>query len=344
VSTYVRSVSNNGGWLLVNSSLTGGSNDKFGLRVALSANGDTLAMGSDDIGGVGVGAVQIYTAPAGTGTWTLQHTFFAIDMPGLSGGDMGQSIALSASGARLAVALPGVSALYTGGAVLVFERNASNAWNLEATLTRSNATLAGLGKAIAMNAAGDRIAVCELGQIVSGLVVIFVRDGSGGWSLVQTLEPTDSTPFLYRVFGMALALSDSGDTLAVTAWGELSRGAWWSVGIRCACCSCFDFAFNRVLTVFVAMAVLLCVSSVAGISNGMALPSRSRVRRKWAMVLRRGRWLPTVKRTVRSVCRPMDAPCWWARTTTINCWQVRICGAAVRRAMRRMNGYNSGNG
>jgi hypothetical protein len=223
-------VSNNGAWLLVNSSLPGGSNDKFGFRVALSANGDTLAMGSDDIGGVGVGAVHIYTAPAGTGTWTLQRILSAIDMPGISGGNFGEAIALSASGARLAVALPGVSALYTSGAVLMFERNASNAWNLEATLTRPNG--AGLlGWTVALNAAGDRVAACEAGPIRIGLVVIFVRDGSGGWSLVQTLDATDSSPFIYRMFGAGLALSDSGDTLAITASGELSRGAWWSVGI-----------------------------------------------------------------------------------------------------------------
>jgi hypothetical protein len=224
-------VSNNDAWLLVNASLVGqAASDSFGSSVSLSANGDTLAVGSSSVGATG-GAVYIYTAPAGTGMWTLQRTINATEAGSLSNGNFGQSVALSASGDRLVASVIGPSTVNTGGALLVYERDAVGVWTLQSTLTRPIATNDILGYTVALNAAGDRVAACEATPILSGQVVIFVREAGGGWSLVQTLEPTDSSPFIARMFGAGLALSDSGDTLAVTAWGELSRGAWWSVGI-----------------------------------------------------------------------------------------------------------------
>jgi hypothetical protein len=238
-------VSNNGAWLLVNVPLVGqAASDNFGSSVSLSANGDTLAVGANNVA-AGEGAVYIYTAPAGTGTWTLHRSIAGSDVGALSNANFGQSVALSASGDRLVASMAGRSTANTGGALLVYERNATNAWNLETTLTRPIATNDILGYTVAVNAAGDRIAACEATPILSGQVVIFVREAGGVWSLVQTLDATDSSPFIVRLFGVGLALSDSGDTLAITAASELSRGAWWSVGICCACCSCFGFAFHR---------------------------------------------------------------------------------------------------
>jgi len=223
--------------MLVNVSLVG--DNSFGCSVSLSANGDTLAVGASSIG---LGTVYIYTAPAGTGTWTLQHILAGADAGALTNGAFGQTVALSASGARLVVSVVGPSTVSNGGTLVVYERNATNAWNLQSKLIRPNGD-GMLGWNVALNAAGDRIAACEAGPILSGVVDIFVRDAGGVWSLVQTLEPMDSPPSLYRLFGAGVALSDSGDTLAVAATVN-SRGAWWSVGApHAACCSGFGFAF-----------------------------------------------------------------------------------------------------
>jgi hypothetical protein len=197
----------------------------FGVDVALSANGDTLAVGAYRVN-VQAGAVYIYTAPAGTGMWTLQR---ALTAGFLSNDWTGYTVALSASGDRLAVGASGADS--RKGTVLVFER-AAGVWTQQATLTLPPATLGPLGLKVALTSSGDRVAAYVSGGVGEGAVLIFLRDGGGVWTFVQSLLPSDSAPFYARYFGMGLAFSATGNTLVISAPGEPSRGVWWSVALE----------------------------------------------------------------------------------------------------------------
>ncbi len=163
----------------VKASNTGGG-DGFGIAVALSGDGNTLAVGafledssSTGIGSApnelasGAGAVYVFTRSAGT--WS-QHTYVKASNTG-AGDEFGFSVALSGDGNRLAVGAPLENSSTTGigstpdelatdaGAVYVFTRNAGT-WSQQAYVKASN-TGAGdyFGESISMSGDGNTLAV-----------------------------------------------------------------------------------------------------------------------------------------------------------------------------------------
>src|SRR5690606_5375492 len=81
-----------------------GASDNFGASVALSGDGDTLAVGAPFADGEygDAGAVSVFTR--GEQAWTHQHQLDASN-PG-AGDNFGASVALSYDGQTLAVAAP----------------------------------------------------------------------------------------------------------------------------------------------------------------------------------------------------------------------------------------------
>jgi trimeric autotransporter adhesin len=164
--------------------------DRFGFSVALSADGNTLAVGAytESGGAAGVGgdqtdnsvlnsgAVYVFTRSAESPTfsapvhWT-QSAYIKASNPDEH--DLfGSAVALSANGATMAVSAPGEDSRATGidgdeiddrelsaGAVYVF-RAVRGGWAQEAYVKASN-TEAGdeLGASVALGAAGDVLAV-----------------------------------------------------------------------------------------------------------------------------------------------------------------------------------------
>lgn len=125
--------------------------DRFGAQLALSANGDTLAVGAAGA----AGAALVYTNQRGA--WQLQATLRS--PRGGADDAFGDRLALSADGSVMAV-----SALHGGpatgaGVVHVFARNASS-WREQGRVTSASADAGDLfGSALGMSGDGRLLAV-----------------------------------------------------------------------------------------------------------------------------------------------------------------------------------------
>jgi hypothetical protein len=240
------------------------TSDRFGLAVALSADGNTLAVGAtlEDSAARGVnppapaqadnsadlaGAVYVFTR-TGT-TWTQQAYIKASNAD--AGDQFGWSLALSQDGNTLAVGAHGEASAATGingnqddnsagdaGAAYVFVRR-GGAWTQQAYIKASNAQGADrFGFSIALTADGNTLAVGSYDEDGgasgvngpvnedapgSGAAYVFVRKGDA-WT--QTAYVKQSTTVRNSAFGSAVALSADGTTLVVGAVDEtsLTRG------------------------------------------------------------------------------------------------------------------------
>ena len=235
-----------------------GANDWFSRSVALSDDGDTLAVGAqkEDSNATGVnstqtdnsatdsGAVYVFTRTAGT--WNQQTYLKASNTD--AGDDFGIPVALSGDTLVVGAALEdsnatGVNSTQTdnsatdSGAVYVFTRSGAT-WSQQAYLKASNTgTGDWFGYSVALS--GDTLAVGALqedsnatgvsttapttagsGATESGAVYVFTRSGAT-WSQSAYLKASNTGAGDW--FGHSVALSGDGDTLAVGALREDSN-------------------------------------------------------------------------------------------------------------------------
>ncbi len=211
-ATYVYGRSSTGQWGIEAyvKAPNAGENDLFGWSVALSANGDTLAVGAweEGSGATGVfhpgddgyatalvdtfsefaGAVYIYRRSS-TNRWSVEAYVKAPNAANFD--EFGISVALSADGDMLAVGAdfeasragggyhPDDSgyagALASGGfggagAAYVYSRSAANRWSVEAYIKAPNAEgFDGFGGVVALSADGGMLAVGAPSEDGSGL-------------------------------------------------------------------------------------------------------------------------------------------------------------------------------
>ena len=228
--------------------------DEFGYSVALSADGNTLAVGvpKEDTLASGVNPVQednTYNTADGSGAvylfsrtgnnWSQQAYIKAsnIDMSD----EFGHSVTLSADGNTLAVSAPWEDSAATGvngnqsdntaensGAVYLFSRFGSS-WSQQAYIKASN-TDKYFGHSVTLSADGNTLAVGtpEEGSAAtgangnqsdntansSGAVYLFKRFDSS-WSQQAYIKASNTDA--YDMFGYSIALSADGNTLAVSA-------------------------------------------------------------------------------------------------------------------------------
>jgi hypothetical protein len=233
--------------------------DLFGTAVALSADGSTLAVGAPvesgnatglngnqaDNSAPASGAVYVYVRSGGT--WSQQAYVKASNTD--SGDHFGFSVALSADGSTLAVGAlhessvaPGLNGNQTdnsapsSGAVYVYVRSGGT-WSQQAYVKASNTgSFDNFGRSVALAADGSTLAVGATGESSSstginasqannlasssGAVYVYTRSG-GSWSQQAYVKAsnTDSDD----AFGVSVALSADGSTLAVGATGESSN-------------------------------------------------------------------------------------------------------------------------
>ncbi|MFZ5438856.1 MAG: EGF domain-containing protein [Myxococcota bacterium] len=206
--------------------------DRFGLALALSADGSTLAVGApgEDSASPGVdgvqanegasdsGAVYVFTRLASS--WA-QQTYLKASSPERFAA-FGWSVSLSHDGDSLAVGAPYAdgpgSAVADSGTVSVFQRTAG-AWAQQASVRAPTPTIRGsFGLGLALSGDGGRLAV---GGLNSGVIVL-VRSGAA-WVVEGALMASngDATD----LFGESLSLSAAGDVLAVGAPGEDAASA-----------------------------------------------------------------------------------------------------------------------
>jgi hypothetical protein len=220
-----------------------GLSDRFGQAIALSADGNTLAVGalqegskatgvngdSADDSAADSGAVYVFVRVAGA--WTQQAYLKASNTE--SQDFFGMTVALSGDGNTLSVGAPLEDSASTGvnsggqgdnlamdaGAVYVFTRTGVT-WGQQAYIKPSSvAAFNTFGAAIALSADGNTLAAGAPAENSAGAAYIFTRIGQA-WTQQARLSAfnADAGDF----FGGAVALSADGTTLAVGAAGEAS--------------------------------------------------------------------------------------------------------------------------
>jgi hypothetical protein len=238
-----------------------GPSDYFGISLALSADGSTLAVGawgedSAAAGGGGsqaddsadnAGAVYVFTR---RGTTWIQEAYLKASHPDAYG-SFGYSLALSADGSTLAVGATGEAAGAAGtggdqpdgavpyaGAVHVFTRRGVT-WRQEAHVQAPypgaydffgySVALSADGATLAVSAPYEDSAAAGVGgsgaddsALDAGAAYVFARSGAT-WR--QQAYVKAGSPEAYDFFGYRVALSADGATLAVSAPYEDSAAA-----------------------------------------------------------------------------------------------------------------------
>lgn len=238
--------------------------DRFGYTIAISGNGNTVAVGAynedggsaalagdeSDNSATEAGAVYLYQR---TGTnWSQQSYIKASNAN--TNARFGSAVALSADGTTLAVGAPGEQSNATGinsdqadtsapnaGAAYLFAFNGGS-WEQQAYIKSSNSKGGDLfGVSLSLSADGNLLAVgatgedsntdqingdqSDVGASGAGAVYLFARSGSV-WSQQSYIKASNSGSD--DAFGASVALSTDGLTLAVGAIGERSN----AVGIN----------------------------------------------------------------------------------------------------------------
>jgi hypothetical protein len=240
-----------------------GEGDQFGFSIALSGDGNTLAVGatSEDSSAAGIngnqsdegantaGAVYVFTR--GGTTWSQQAYIKSDAVPMATVGDQfGYALDLSADGNTLAVGVydeggsgravnAPLDAMRNGSGGGYVYRRTGTAWAREAYLKTWNSEGGdSWGVAISLSDNGDTLALGSVDEdclcpgahtapgegaadqkanTSSGAAAVFVRAGTT-WTQQAYVKPSNTGPNDW--FGVRLALSGDGGTLAVGAQNE----------------------------------------------------------------------------------------------------------------------------
>jgi hypothetical protein len=229
----------------------------FGCSVAISSDGNTLAVGAygESSGASGVGADPTDTSAAGAGavyvftrngaTWSQQVYIKA--STARAGAHFGTSVTMSSDGNTL-----GAGAIYESsnakgiggseadtsaagaGAAYVFTR-AGVAWSQQAYIKASNTRTNAYFGVVALSGDGNTFAVGSTGEMSNattiggdqtdtsyggaGAIYVFTRAGTA-WSQQQYIKAFNTRP--QAEFGNSVALSSDGNTMAAGAFQESS--------------------------------------------------------------------------------------------------------------------------
>jgi hypothetical protein len=226
-SVYIFTSTNNGGtWTeqtrLQASDATAG--DVFGGSVALSSDGNTLAVGATGDDGAGTNAGSVYIFTRSGSTWTEQTK-----LGPLGGLDdlVGYDVSLSSNGNILAIGSVAYGTTLAGY-VRIYTRSGST-WSYQAQVRGSDSVLADhFGYNISLNSDGTYLAVgADLDDnsigTDAGSVYIFTRSGST-WTEQTRLQATSFTYYSSMQFGYKVKFNSDATILAVTAISGISGG------------------------------------------------------------------------------------------------------------------------
>lgn len=231
--------------------------DAFGSAVALSSDGNTLAVGApyEDSASIGTNGDErdnslensgaVYTFKRNGDVW-LQQNYIKSAQPGHN--DLfGQHLAMSSGGSTLAISVTGEDSSGSlinperdelasdSGAVEIYEQVGDN-WQFAAFIkAHSVATRENFGNALSLSANGNRLivgaanesaagngldsTVLERTRAQSGAAYLYERS-SGSWNFAHYFK--SSNPAEDQLFGSAVSVSGDGSTLAIGAPGEAS--------------------------------------------------------------------------------------------------------------------------
>lgn len=189
--------------------------DHFGQSLALSGDGNTLAIGAPDEDDLGTNSGAVYIFARSGSSWAQQTKLKASNAA--QDDRFGLAVSLNSEGNTLVVGAPGEDGT-ANSAVYVFIRN-SGVWSQQAYLQASNAgTGDNFGASVSLSADGNLLAVgAELEDSISsnsGAAYLFTRSGAS-WTQQAYLKA--SNPDAGDRFGSSLSLAADGNTLAVGA-------------------------------------------------------------------------------------------------------------------------------
>lgn len=247
-----------------------GEDNEFGVAIAISGDGNTLAVGAHreesdatgingdetNSGASASGAVYIYVRDVATGSWAKQAYIKASNAQ--QGDEFGFSVALSTDGNTLAVGAPNedsaaasingtetetcggampINCAPASGAAYVFFRTGAT-WQQQAYVKPLNSGIGDLfGDKVTLSGDGNTLAVGAFqedggGDLVdpavddaassAGAVYLFTRIGTA-WSQAAYVKASNSDA--NDLFGNSIALSRDGRTLAIGAIGEASNAS-----------------------------------------------------------------------------------------------------------------------
>ena len=159
----------------------GAAKDWFGYSMAISKDGNTLAVGAvyaDVSGNADQGNVLVFTRSGGA--WALQKTL--VGEAGAAGDIFGVSVALSADGTTVAIGASGddVGTVPDQGSATVFVSNGA-AWAMQQVLTVAGGKAkSNYGSSLSLSSDGNTLAVGGP-NAGKGSVVVFSR-ANGTWS------------------------------------------------------------------------------------------------------------------------------------------------------------------
>ena len=199
------------------------SNENFGNRVSLSADGNTAIIGADaedTSPNTNNGAAYVFTR-SGT-TWTEQQKLLASDLA--AGDQFGFSVAISSDGNTAVIgAIQGdTSPNSNNGAAYIFTRS-EGVWTEQQKLTASDrASNEFFGWSVSFSSDGNTLAIGAIDEDTSptsdnGAVYIFTRS-AGVWGQKQKLVASDRET--NDSFGKSVALSLDGNVVIVGASNE----------------------------------------------------------------------------------------------------------------------------
>ncbi len=201
----------------------------FGNSVALSSDGNTLAVGAPLENG-SQGGTYVFTRS--NNSWAQKQRVQASNA--YSNALFGWSVALNDAGDTLAVGSPGeANALATinttnhnassAGAVYVYKYSAST-WGSQQYLKATSVVASdSLGSSVALSGTGTTLAV-GAPQKSGGIGSVLVYTYSSSWSAATPVSATSNNSVSGDNFGAAVALNTLGDTLAVGAPYRASNG------------------------------------------------------------------------------------------------------------------------
>jgi hypothetical protein len=220
------------------------ADDRFGTSIAMSSDGNTLAVGApgEDSNATGIdgnssnngtaesGAVYVFARVAGA--WSRQAYVKASN--NAAGNKFGSALSISSDGNTLAVGAPGRAT--NTGATYLFVRSGTT-WSQQAFVLASNAqsgdlfgssvALAGNGNTLVVGAPAEASNATTINGTESdnsaagaGAAYVFTRSGVT-WTKQTYLKATNAA--VDDAFGAAVAISGDGNTIAIGATGEDSN-------------------------------------------------------------------------------------------------------------------------
>ncbi len=260
-AAYIFELSSTGTWsqrAYLKASNTG-VGDFFGRSLAISGDGNTLAVGAtlEDGTSTGVngyqfsdnelqsGAVYVFVRSS-AGAWSQQAYIKASNTEMYE--QFGRALTVSSNGNTIFVGVPREATGLDGdqtrngapqsGGVYVFERNSSSVWSQTALIKASNLQAGdNFGEAVSVSSDGNVLLVgapfeASLATGINGdqtnnagndtgAAYLFVRSSTGSWNQQAYIKA--SNPEEFDVFGARVAISGDGNTLAVGADSEDSN-------------------------------------------------------------------------------------------------------------------------